>query len=163
MTTMDDKTLARFMSRIVKLDNGCWQWTGYTNGGYGGMNVNGKAYRVHRLAYEHFVGPIPEGLVLDHLCRNRACANPDHLEPVTHHTNILRGVGTGAQHARRTHCSKCGGEYTQRNDNPNWRFCKACASAYNLAWKREWRKTHREHLRAYHRERKRRLREAAQK
>ena len=71
--------------------------------GYGHISVNGTMQLVHRLAYSMFV-PIPEGLVLDHLCRNRSCINPNHLEPVTVAENNLRGEGCMADYARRTHC-----------------------------------------------------------
>jgi hypothetical protein len=70
---------------------GCWNWTGSVNEkGYGRLSVNGKPRRAHRLAYEHMIGEIPQGLELDHLCKNRRCVNPWHLEPVTHLVNVAR-------------------------------------------------------------------------
>lgn len=74
----------------------CWQWQGCTNGtGYGQISLDAKMRYAHRLAYELMVGPIPEGLVIDHLCRNKGCVNPDHLEAVTTEVNNARRVYTG--------------------------------------------------------------------
>lgn len=82
----------------------CWIFDGYLNNGYGRAKVNGKVQTVHRVVYEALVGGVPECWVLDHLCRNRACYNPLHLEPVTQQENILRGLGLAAINARKTHC-----------------------------------------------------------
>ena len=92
---------------------GCWVWNGTINrGGYGVLTVGGrcgaKKY-AHRVAYELFVGPIPKGKELDHLCRNRWCVNPSHLEPVTRRVNIIRGIGPqilGALNGTKTHCCR---------------------------------------------------------
>lgn len=106
----------------------CWPWTGAMQGqGYGQY---GKPMRLaHRISYEFFVGPIPEGLTLDHLCRNRQCVNPSHLEPVTRGENVLRGESLPARNARKTHCPK-GHPYDDINTyvspNTGWRQCKAC-------------------------------------
>lgn len=79
----------------------CWLWVGVLNHlGYGRF---GNQF-AHRMFYEWFVGPIPKGLVLDHLCRVTNCVNPEHLEAVTQRENILRGIGEAAKHARKTHC-----------------------------------------------------------
>ena len=84
--------LDRFNARTTRSDQGCWEWSGAKDGdGYASMHYAGRCYRAHRFAYEQFVGPIPKGLVLDHLCRNRGCVRPDHLEPVTNAENIRRG------------------------------------------------------------------------
>lgn len=84
-------------------ETGCWVWgTHIMPNGYGRLG----RFLAHRLSYEAFVGPIPAGLVLDHLCRNRSCCNPDHLEPVTQYENVVvRGV-TSVSHinALKTHC-----------------------------------------------------------
>lgn len=70
---------------------GCWFWLGATNSdGYGRIRIEGKTKFAHRIYYEHHIGPIPDGLELDHLCRNRSCVRPEHLEPVTHKENIRR-------------------------------------------------------------------------
>jgi len=88
--------LDRFFSHI-ELDGSCWAWTGYVSpNGYGQMGDNRRIHYVHRWAYEHFIGPIPEGLVIDHLCRNRRCVNPAHLEPVTAEENWRRGDAPSA-------------------------------------------------------------------
>lgn len=84
----------------------CWNWTSGTNRGYGRINTdNGKQY-THVVVYDFLVGSIPEGLELDHLCRNPRCCNPTHLEPVTHRVNTLRGNGMAALNARKTHCKR---------------------------------------------------------
>jgi transcriptional regulator with XRE-family HTH domain len=72
--------------------NGCWIWLGRINGfGYGEIKCGERRLKAHRVSYEHHVGPIPEGLDLDHLCRVRPCVNPEHLEPVTRSENVRRG------------------------------------------------------------------------
>jgi hypothetical protein len=85
---------------------GCWLWQRYRHAdGYGQVTVPGAGHRqVHRVVYEHLVGPIPAGLHIDHLCRVRACCRPDHLEPVTNQVNLLRGATVNAEYASRTHC-----------------------------------------------------------
>lgn len=82
----------------------------------------------HRFSYEILVGPIPEGMELDHLCKNRRCVNPAHLEPVTHHENLIRGNGFTGINARKTHCSR-GHELSQDNilnRSRGGRECKTC-------------------------------------
>lgn len=92
---------------IVRAENGCWEWRGTrTDKGYGLLHQGRKKLRAHKYLYEEFVGPIPQKLVLDHLCRNKGCVNPFHLEPVTSRENTLRGEGVTAQNARKTHCSQ---------------------------------------------------------
>lgn len=130
------------LSRLLKDhkvdDEGCWVWQRPLmqgrSAGYGMLNVRGKAMLVHRAAYEEFVGPIPEGHQIDHLCENRACINPKHLEPVLPHVNTERGNSFAAKFARQTHCLR-GHEFTTENtirrEQTNgrvgiYRLCREC-------------------------------------
>lgn len=82
------------MSHVDKQEHGCWVWTGYVDKktGYARFNYPGRSILAHRTSYELFKGPIPDGLHIDHLCRNRRCVNPDHLEAVAQTTNTHRGL-----------------------------------------------------------------------
>ena len=110
-------------------NSGCWLWVGaITDNGYGSFWADGRSHRAHRFAYAQFVGPIPSGLTLDHLCRNRICVNPKHLEPVTDRENILRGVGPTAFNAKKTRCIH-GHELTPENiivGREGQRHCRKC-------------------------------------
>lgn len=108
---------------------GCWVWRrGLNDSGYGWIKSGGRTRRAHRVAYELVKGPIPDGLEIDHLCRVRACINPDHLEAVTHRENQLRGKTVGAANARKTHCLR-GHPYDATNTYrppSGGRHCRGC-------------------------------------
>lgn len=99
-STSDQPLLERILNGLDVGD--CWEWTGWRLHGHGIIGWKYKRVFVHRAIWEELVGPIPDGMVIDHLCRNRACANPDHLEPVTLRENILRGEGITSRHSPRT-------------------------------------------------------------
>ena len=126
----------RFWERVNKTRQ-CWLWTGaITNKGYGTFSTV-RTLRAHRVAYELCVGAIPEGLTLDHLCRNRACVNSAHLEPVTNKQNVLRGEGITAALAARDCCASghpLSGENV-RIDASGHRRCRACGRAKQAAYK----------------------------
>lgn len=98
--------VARFEAKYIPEPNtGCWLWTASKlPQGYGQFFAAGRRQLAHRWAYEAAVGPVPEGLELDHLCRTRQCVNPQHLEPVTGRENRRRGMSPPARCARQTHC-----------------------------------------------------------
>lgn len=132
----------------VKLDkhgpNGCWLWhAALSTTGYGKYSHEGVVSQAHRVAYEDAKGPIPAGLDLDHLCRVRACVNPDHLEPVTRRVNTLRGETVAAANAVKTHCLRghpLEGDnvYIQvsRSGHPE-RSCKTCRRLALEKWEAE--------------------------
>ena len=118
---------------------GCWEWKGNIHSwtGYGRIRVNDQECSSHRFVYELLRGPIPKGLTLDHLCRNKTCVNPDHLEPVTAGENALRGFGPCAVNARKIICLR-GHRYDENNtyiDKRGRRSCKQCRA--------EWARKHR--------------------
>jgi hypothetical protein len=126
----------RIRARIVVTSAGCWEWQGCRDGnGYGRISVGSRAdgtrrtTYAHRVAYGAFVAPVPDDLVLDHLCRNPPCCNPEHLEAVTTRENtVVRGVGGVADQARQTHCKRdhpFDAENTYR-DRHGKRYCRAC-------------------------------------
>lgn len=121
--------LQRFLSKIRITKLGCWEWLGSkTTVGYGQIGFNGRTTTTHRFIYEYLYGKIDSKLQLDHLCRNRNCCNPDHLEVVTQQENILRGIGLSALNARKTHCIH-GHEFTSQNTyitTSNKRKCRTC-------------------------------------
>jgi len=120
--------LIRFFQKVELSLDSCWEWKGtLTKGGYGHFWLDGREVYAHRFAYELVQGPIPEGMELDHLCRNTSCVNPTHLEPVTHKENNLRGEHSNGRRER-THCPE-GHPFDEENTyvNPRGeRQCRAC-------------------------------------
>jgi hypothetical protein len=124
--------IIRFGRQVDITDDGCWLWTGVKGSGYG-LFFDGKSkhkhVRAHRWSYEYFIGPIPKGLQVDHLCRNRSCVCPEHLEPVTRAENMRR---LRLHNMRATHCAN-GHRYTDTttrmdtsaHGNP-LRRCRVC-------------------------------------
>lgn len=109
---------------------GCLEWRGgHFGNGYGSYSVLGVQHVAHVYAYESVKGAVPDGLELDHLCRNRNCVNPYHLEAVTHRLNTLRGVGPVAENAKKTHCPK---GHAYEGDNIKMdagsRKCRTCVN-----------------------------------
>lgn len=133
----------RFHAKIEKLESGCWRWTAHIGShGYGMIHTGPPRLRLivaHQAAYELYRGPVPEGLVLDHLCRNRWCVNPDHLEPVTEQENIMRGQAPCIL----IHLSGCcmrGHEMVPENtyiDKNNHRYCRTCQIECHKRQRRE--------------------------
>jgi hypothetical protein len=121
----------RFWEKVEIAD--CWTWQAcLVGGGYGWFARKGDGSKLaHRWTWETLVGPIPDGLDLDHLCRNRACVNPDHLEPVTRRENLLRGATRTAAAAAATHCP-ANHPYDEANtgyQNGGDRYCRVCKRA----------------------------------
>jgi hypothetical protein len=134
--------IGRFDRKIdINPDSDCWAWKGHINeNGYGQFRFNGKPGKAHRFSYTFFKGLIPEGLQIDHLCRNRACCNPDHLEAVTHRENIRRGKA-GEYNTVKTHCPQ-GHEYAGDNlyyTPRTGRLCKICNRLYSRNYARKQR------------------------
>ena len=128
--------LDRFWPKVTKSVAGCWEWNAYRlPNGYGRLPIwiRKQGWRnvyAHRLSYVIAKGAIPDGLTIDHLCRNPKCVNPEHLEAVSQQINTLRGVGPGAVNARKTRCNR-GHEFTPENiywdKGGRGRSCRTCA------------------------------------
>lgn len=136
---MKRAALTRFTAKYqVDASSGCWWWTAArTPDGYGVFTgADGKYVRAHRWSYEHFVGPIPTGLELDHLCRVRHCVNPAHLEAVTPRENRRRGTGPAAMNAVKTHCIR-GHPFEGRNLYlwRGHRLCRTCQVNHTRDWR----------------------------
>lgn len=117
----------RFWNKVEARANGCWEWTGCVCGrdGYGRFMLDGASRGSHRVALALFGRDIPPGLEVDHLCRNRGCVNPVHLEIVTHKCNTLRGLAPSANQARRSHCVY-GHALIADASRPGRRVCAEC-------------------------------------
>jgi len=120
----------RLMAKADQVEGGCWLWAGAKNSeGYGQIKLNRTTLYAHRVSYEAYISPIPEGLHLDHICRHRACINPRHLQPVTVEENVRRGVHRSALTVRLGFCQR-GHEMTDANvyvrPDGSRRICRAC-------------------------------------
>lgn len=122
----DVPNIDRIADRVAFTDSGCWLWIGSVERyGYGRVTVRGERWLAHRFVYTALVGPIAEGLSLDHLCRNTLCVNPDHLEPVDHAENVRRGMSP-PQVVRRSGICKRGHRRTPSNVFASSGNCKSC-------------------------------------
>lgn len=161
VVAITEQDMSRFWAKVVIDPSGCLLWAAAASGrGYGRFGHGGRQVQAHRFAYTALVGPIGDGLVMDHLCRNRACVRPDHLEPVTNRENLLRGEGPSAVAAARTHCVH-GHPFDEANtwlDKKGKRRCRSCDHAQQEkrrevkrdevnAWKRAWYAKNRETVR----------------
>lgn len=139
MPSPERRVLDRVLASIEKPEEGCWLFLGSLDrDGYGTVGVPGLGTRrVHRIAHAVLIGPIPEGMEIDHLCRVRNCINPSHLEAVTRRVNSLRSESFAAINARKTHCAK-GHPYSRENTylrKGGGRTCRICNDAAKAKWR----------------------------
>lgn len=141
MTIVLSTDLHRFRAKLQRSPGGCWNWIGARKPtGYGNFWYAGKTVLAHRFAWEALVGPIPDGLTVDHICRNTSCVNPAHMEIVPFAVNLLRGECPPAANARKTHCPQ-GHQYGGDNlhiTRGGRRHCRTCKrdrarAAYRIA------------------------------
>lgn len=133
--------LARFNAKWQPTPTGCWEWTAArSTNGYGRFLYEGTVIEAHSASYRMHVGEVPTGKQLDHLCRNKLCVKPQHLEPVTARQNTLRGDGPSARNAAATHC-RHGHEFTPENTylrrgrrGATWRDCRTCKRRRHIEW-----------------------------
>ena len=130
-----NKDLQRFLGKVNVSDNGCWEWiSAKTVKGYGLIWLGNKTHRAHRVSYEYYHGDIPTTQQLDHLCRNRGCVNPEHLESVTCKENLRRGINANRI---KTHCPQ-GHKYNKENtyNSPRGdRECRICRAIRKQEWR----------------------------
>ncbi len=129
---MSIKPLDRFLQKIEISSESCWEWQGCTSNGYGQINIDRKTTRAHRFIYEYYHGKISSELQIDHLCSNRKCVNPNHLEQVTQQENNLRSMSISGINSRKTHCIR-GHKFTDENIY-YWkksRHCRICIKIKN--------------------------------
>lgn len=137
---MATSLIHRFMAKVsVNDETGCWEWTAATTDGYSTFYFLGATRAGHRVSYELFVGEIPEGMQIDHLCNVRRCVNPEHLAIVTGRENLNRRVlprGAETFHGRKTHCPK-GHPYDEANTihGQGSRTCRTCRRAYQRVYR----------------------------
>ena len=137
-------SLSEYLRQYAVLTGNCWEWTGKrSREGYGNGSWEGRTILTHRESYRVHVGPIPEGFQIDHLCRNRSCLRPDHLEAVPPRVNYLRGISPTARNKRKTHCKR-GHEFTPENTRPVrtkyghvGRCCRTCSNAAHRRYRQE--------------------------
>lgn len=127
---MERKALMRFVDGVDFTDT-CWNWTRFLSGGYGFFYEEGVQTRVHRVAYKWWVGELCEGMVIDHLCKNKKCVNPEHLEQVTSRENIYRVYGSTATHCPMGH-SRAAQIKHVRGDSNCWKCAKIRGILRNL-------------------------------
>jgi hypothetical protein len=136
ITTNEDKR--RFLSFLeMKPNCGCWFWMGAVSKGYGNFSIKAEGFQAHRVSFHLFNGPLLQGLQIDHLCRNKLCVRPDHLEQVSARENTLRGRGPSAINAKRTNCNfghaLSGDNLLMRKDGS--RRCKKCQAMSEAAYR----------------------------
>lgn len=125
-----ESDIRRLLDRVL-IGNGCWEWAGAVDRktGYGKLSYEGRVTTAHRASYTALVGPIPQGLVVDHLCRNKVCVRPSHLEAVTNAENIRRGHHIGQRERWADGCAQ-GHPWTPENTKVRpggKRLCRICA------------------------------------
>lgn len=159
----DEGMRNRFWNKVAFSQAGCWEWTGAkSKAGYGNFKCGDRYLVAHRISYVELVGPLEfnndkKGLELDHLCRNRRCVNPKHLELVLHRDNVLRGVGPSSVNAKK---NKCNNGHDLSGDNlyippgttyRKCRMCRECRKIQSKAGNSKRRKLYREEVLAYQR------------